>query len=64
MSKQHYWFKVVIGKWENDEFDPESSFVFIEAWDAGHAVRKAGNNIDIEQGEVIVAVLYLGYPQV
>lgn len=61
MSKQKYWYKVTFGKWEDDTFDPESSFVFIESWSVPSACKKAEDVKD--EDEVIVSVEYLGYPQ-
>lgn len=62
MKKQCYWFKVLLGKWDKDVFDPEDTFIFIEAWDAGAAVRKAKAMTD--EHDVITNVIYLGYPQI
>ena len=47
-AKQKYWFKVVIGKWEDeDTFDSEASFVYVEAWNAEQAIRKAEKRVVI-----------------
>ena len=61
MKKQSYWFKVTCGKWDNDEFDPDVSFLFVEAWDAKHAAHKAQGQCD--EGEIVISVEYLGYHQ-
>lgn len=63
MIRQKYWFKVWFGKWEEENFDPEDSFVYVEAWDAKHAYTKASHYYEIEEGEVIIGVQYMGYPQ-
>jgi len=62
-KKQTYWFKVVFAKWEDETFDPESSFVFVEAWDVPQAIRKAEQAFE-DDGEIIIEVIYIGYPQV
>lgn len=62
--KQKYWFKVWFGKWDDGSFDPENTFVFVEAWDAGQACRKAMANFDIDEDDVLIGVEYVGYPQI
>lgn len=62
MKKQHYWFQVNFGKWDGDSFDPESSCIFVTAWSAIHAAKKAENQAD--EGELVISVEYRGYPQV
>lgn len=63
MSRQKYWFKVWFGKWDDGSFDPQNSFVFVQAWDAKHAYTKALNDFEKEDDEVIIGIEYLGYPQ-
>lgn len=63
--KQRYWFKVNFGAWDDDGgFDPESTFTYVEAWNAEQAIRKVKNECGVEDNEVIISVEYLGYPQV
>lgn len=62
--KQKYWYKIWWGKWDKEDFDPEYTFVFIEAWNAGQAIRKAEKQTDEEEGEMITSVEYLGYKQI
>lgn len=64
MKRQRYWFKVTFGKWTDGAFDPEDSCVFVEAWDAKQACNKGLAHFDVDEGEVITNVEYLGYPQV
>lgn len=59
--KQNYWFKVHFGKWEDDEFDPEVTFLYVRAWDGTHASKKAGK--EAEKGEVVTSIEFLGYQQ-
>lgn len=63
-KRKNYWFKIGFGKWEDGSFDPKVSEVFVSAWDALHAAKKALNGFESEEGEVITSVEYLGYPQV
>ncbi len=63
MSRQRYWFKVWFGKWDGESFDPEDSFVFVEAWDAKHAYVKAINKYELEDDQLIIGIEYVGYPQ-
>lgn len=63
-KRKRYWFRVSFGKWTDDEFDSESGTVFVEAWDAHSACRKAMKKIEMDDGEIITAVEFLGYPQV
>lgn len=62
MKKQCYWFRVTFGKWENDQFDSDSSNMFIEAWSAYHACVKAEQQCD--DGEIVIGVEFLGYKQI
>lgn len=62
-KKKKYWFKIIFGKWEDEEFDPEITFVYVEAWDAFHAIKKAKKQIG-EDDEVITNVIYVGYTQI
>ena len=61
MKKQSYWFKVTFGKWDGEEFDPSVSFLYVEAWSAYHAATKAERQC--EDGEIVISIEYLGYPQ-
>ncbi len=62
MRKQSYWFKVTFGKWNNEEFDSEHSFLYVSAWSAYHAATKAERQC--ENGEIIISIQFLGYPQI
>lgn len=65
MKKQSYWFRVKFGKWlSENEFDPEDSCIYVEAWNALQALKKAQRNTDYDPSEVIISVEYLGYPQI
>ena len=64
-KRKHYWFRVVFGKWEEEGvFDPETSSVFVSAWDAFHAARKATVSVELDEGEIVTSVEFLGYPQI
>lgn len=61
--RKFYLFKVSMGNWDKDVFDPNVSEITVSAWDAISAVRKVKNNIEMDNGEIITSVEFLGYKQ-
>lgn len=63
-KKKYYWFKVWFGKWDEEGFDPEASNVYVESIDAIHAAKQAVADFEVETGEIVIGVEFLGYKQI
>ena len=63
IKREHHWFKVYFGKWEDGAFDPQTSHVCVSAWTALHAAKKAVDGWETEEGEIVTGVDYLGTPE-
>lgn len=63
VKRKKYWFRVSFGKWEGDSFEPDASNIHVQSENALQAIKKVLKNTDSEEGEVVIGVEYLGYPQ-
>jgi hypothetical protein len=53
IKREHHWFKVFFGKWDEGAFDPATSSVCVSAWTALHAAKKAVDGYQIDRKSVV-----------